>query len=337
MTCSQTLHSRTFRWLAGFSAASLCVSYGGPLLTGILVNHDWLDLALVDDWLPIFLLLWALGLLASLTMILVAFFEKNRSAWLSTLWRVAAALAPIVLAFVLGPTSKATSCAFSLQKTNQIKQFGLSMRNFALVHDGQFPPHRTGSEPDENGNFPHSWRVHLLPFLEQDELFQKIRLNEPWDSAWNRQFHDQMPPIFRNPEIRDWNQKALASGQTTFCVIFGADAPFPEDGPGPREEDFQDRASETILIAESAPGCWMDPNHDIRREDAIRGVNQVPNGLRTHRKYDRKICDLGMADGSVRNFRVEELTRERLQEMTQGAVPTDSGQGCGAEKLPTLN
>ncbi len=40
---------------------------------------------------------------------------------------------------------------------------------------------------DKNGKPTHSWRVRLLPFLGEDEraLYAQIRLDEPWDGAWN--------------------------------------------------------------------------------------------------------------------------------------------------------
>ncbi len=43
-----------------------------------------------------------------------------------------------------------------------------------------------------------SWRVALLPFLGKAEyaLYQKFRLDEPWDSEHNRPLADQMPDVF---------------------------------------------------------------------------------------------------------------------------------------------
>ena len=51
---------------------------------------------------------------------------------------------------------------------------------------GSFPPAYTVGE---NGKPLHSWRVLILPYLEGKELYSQIRLDEPWDSEHNSQFH----------------------------------------------------------------------------------------------------------------------------------------------------
>ena len=46
-----------------------------------------------------------------------------------------------------------------------------------------------------------SWRVALLPQLDQLPLFQQIHLDEPWDSPHNRQFAEQMPAVYQMPSL----------------------------------------------------------------------------------------------------------------------------------------
>lgn len=133
---------------------------------------------------------------------------------------------------------------------------------------GKYPPHRI--TPDAQGNPPHSWRVYLLPQLGYDELFDQIRLDEPWDSEWNRQFHTRIIPDFRRPGAN------LKPGETTYSLIVGGPSFFPTDGEGPTRAEVPGSA---ILVTESSPGCWMDPNHDILYEDAIQGVNCLPTGI----------------------------------------------------------
>jgi hypothetical protein len=45
----------------------------------------------------------------------------------------------------------------------------------------------------------HSWRVLILPFIGEADLYKEIRLNEPWDSEYNKQFHSRMPPVYACP------------------------------------------------------------------------------------------------------------------------------------------
>src|SRR5205823_10918869 len=55
-----------------------------------------------------------------------------------------------------------------------------------------------------------SWRVHLLPFLEQDNLYKQFHLDEPWDSEHNKKLIARMPPVYRSSD------KVAADGRTTF-------------------------------------------------------------------------------------------------------------------------
>ena len=76
-----------------------------------------------------------------------------------------------------------------------LKALGLAMR---LYHDAHFEyPRSAVLGPD--GKTPHSWRVELLPYLNQKELYAKYRLDEPWDSPANKRMLEDMPDVFRSP------------------------------------------------------------------------------------------------------------------------------------------
>jgi hypothetical protein len=51
-----------------------------------------------------------------------------------------------------------------------------------------------------SGERLHSWRVVLLPYLGQQELYEKIRLDQPWDSPW--QFHKEGGYLLSVPQRR---------------------------------------------------------------------------------------------------------------------------------------
>src|SRR5690606_7573706 len=66
--------------------------------------------------------------------------------------------------------------------TNQFKQIGIAMHNYHDVN-GRFPaPVMIG--PD--GKTPHSWRVAILPYLDQQELYKQYKFDEAWDSEHNK-------------------------------------------------------------------------------------------------------------------------------------------------------
>jgi RNA polymerase sigma factor (sigma-70 family) len=75
-----------------------------------------------------------------------------------------------------------------------LRLLALAMHNY---HDmmGHFP---APAITDKAGKPLLSWRVALLPFLEEDgdRLYKEFRLNEPWDSPHNKKLLARMPRVF---------------------------------------------------------------------------------------------------------------------------------------------
>jgi len=65
--------------------------------------------------------------------------------------------------------------------SNNLKQIGLALHNY---HDtyGTLPP---AAIVDKKGKPLLSWRVAILPYIEQDNLYKQFKLDEPWDSKHN--------------------------------------------------------------------------------------------------------------------------------------------------------
>ena len=90
-----------------------------------------------------------------------------------------------------------------------------------------------------------SWRVDLLPFLDQNDLYQQFHLDEAWDSPHNRSLISKMPSVFRVPQ----SKHAAESGLSTFVLPCNAVTMWPAD----RAIDFkdiEDGSSNTIMIVE---------------------------------------------------------------------------------------
>ncbi len=173
------------------------------------------------------------------------------------------AVAGVAAGLLLPSVSQARGAARRMQTMNFFKQCALAMLNYESDH-GSFPPAYT---VDEDGKPLHSWRVLILPYLEQNELYEKIRLDEPWDSEWNRQFHEMCPAAFRSvyePE----------SSKAVIGVVVGKGGVFEPvtspDEDGTDIDDITDGTSNTILLVNSKPVNWMDPTSDISMEDACR-------------------------------------------------------------------
>jgi RNA polymerase sigma factor (sigma-70 family) len=75
---------------------------------------------------------------------------------------------------------------------NNLKRIAQAMQKYYDAHD-RFPTDVT----DKNGKPLLSWRVQLLPYLEQDHFHKQFNLNESWDSEHNLKLLSRMPDVFR--------------------------------------------------------------------------------------------------------------------------------------------
>jgi hypothetical protein len=109
----------------------------------------------------------------------------------------------------------------------------------------------------EAGQPQLSWRVLILPFIEQQPLFKEFRLNEPWDSPHNIALLPRMPKTYAPPPGK---AKKVPPHQTVCKVFVGKGAAF-EGRQGLRlPEDFPDGTSNTLLVVEAGePVPWTKP------------------------------------------------------------------------------
>ncbi len=71
---------------------------------------------------------------------------------------------------------------------NNMKQIALACHMYIDSHK-RFPTDIV----DADGKPLLSWRVAILPYLEQQGLYNQLHLDEPWDSDHNRQVLSSMP------------------------------------------------------------------------------------------------------------------------------------------------
>ena len=139
---------------------------------------------------------------------------------------------------------------FRAYRTNNIRQIGLAILNYESVK-GHFPPPYT---TDENGQPLHSWRVLILPYIEEEALYEEIDLSKPWDHPDNLRLANRMPVIFDRV-------RPMGGTTTDYVAIVGDDTLWTAD----HERKFSDvgiGSSTTLLVVESqtARTHWMAPN-----------------------------------------------------------------------------
>jgi prepilin-type processing-associated H-X9-DG protein len=136
-----------------------------------------------------------------------------------------------------------------------MKQMGLAFHNFHSAND-HFP---AAAIKDKNGKPLLSWRVAILPYLEQGQLYNEFHLDEPWDSAHNKPLIARMPPTFAVPGAK------AAPGETFYRGFSGASAVFdPKDKDGLSLRDVTDGTSNTVgLIEAKTAVVWTKPDAEI--------------------------------------------------------------------------
>ncbi|MBA4062403.1 MAG: hypothetical protein C0501_01605 [Isosphaera sp.] len=152
----------------------------------------------------------------------------------------------------------------ALARANNLKQIGLALHNYHDTH-GRLPTDVCGP----NGEPLLSWRVHLLPYLEQDALYRQFKMDEAWDGPTNKKLIDSMPKVFE-ADGRD-----VPKGQTVFQAFV---TPDPRKAPPPRGPvgrtwlvaggkdptglvRIQDGTSNTIGVVEArTPVVWSKPD-----------------------------------------------------------------------------
>lgn len=184
---------------------------------------------------------------------------------------------------------------------NNLKRIGLAIHNYSDTYH-RLPPAYT---VDKDGHPLHSWRVLILPFIEQNELYQRIRLDEPWYSPHNREvFESVQSPSGKGPSTpfgAYWCPKDETNvGQTNYMRIVGPR--MITNGPNSvHYKDVTDGLSNTILCVEVAGlGVrWYEPI-DLRVDTMSFKCNDPGRSCPSSRHPN--CVNVLLGDGSVRNL-----------------------------------
>jgi hypothetical protein len=214
----------------------------------------------------------------------------------------------VAVGLLLPAVQKVREAAGRAKGQNNLKQIGLAIHNY---HDAN------GLMPDniysKDGKPLLSWRVHLLPYVEQAALYNQFRLNEPWDSEHNRKLLDKMPPVYVVP-----NTAPGEPGKTFYQAFIGKKGPnrpfLVEGGSKTRMAEFTDGLSNTLLVAEAARAVeWTKP------EDLPFDPSKPLPKLGGHSPGGFSVL---MGDGSVRFIRstIDPTTLKALITINGGEV-----------------
>jgi hypothetical protein len=203
-----------------------------------------------------------------------------------------------------------TAAVNSKRGQNNLKQLALAMHNF----ESSFAVFPSDVTPGPAGK-PWSWRVQILPFLEQDNLYRQLDVTKAWDDPANLKKLEamEMPKVFEIPG------RPAPKGHTYFRVFSlpknakGKERAWLIEGQqGPRITDITDGTSNTFMIVEAGEAVpWYKP--DVLAYDGVLPLPQLGD-----KNADSFLVAFG--DGSVRV-----LKRSKLNEKTLRALITPNG------------
>lgn len=209
--------------------------------------------------------------------------------------------------FLLPAVQKVREAATRTKSLNNLKQLTLAIHSY---HDAY--GHLPHDIVDKNGKPLLSWRVQILPFLDQEALYRQFKLDEPWDSPNNLRASQQTVDVFLSPRA----PAPARPGLTHYQVFVGPGALF-EPGKRIRFTDVTDGLSNTLLLVETAEavewakpgGLPFDPNRPLPRLTSISGDGMLA---------------LALADGAVRTLNLS-VGEKRLKALItrNGGEPID--------------
>ncbi len=192
--------------------------------------------------------------------------------------------APIATALLLPAVQSARNAARRIQTQNNMRQIMLAMHNYVSAYR-KFPTNIY----DDQGNALLSWRVKILPFIEQNALYEQFNLEEPWDSEHNLPLVEQMPDFLKSTDLQLMMGQ---EGHTNLLLVTGENMLLGRPD-GCDFGDFTDGTSNTIGLVEvnsEAMTPWSKPeDYKVDPTDPRANLGGIrPDGFM-----------VGIMDGSV--------------------------------------
>jgi len=227
---------------------------------------------------------------------------KTRRGLTAIEWIVILAIIGILVALLLPASRSSSSSARRTQCKSNLKQIVLALHNYKDDYH-VFPPAYT---VDGHGKPLHSWRTLILPYLEQQALYNQIDLSKPWDDPVNAKIGEKHLEIYSCPASRS------SGNSTTYLAMVTPESPLRPAA----SRDLLDVAnpSEAVMVIEVHPKQavpWMSP----RDADAETLMSLGPKSDLPHEGG----LQAAFVDGSVR-FIPGNVPEEEKRAMLPAAV-----------------
>jgi prepilin-type processing-associated H-X9-DG protein len=197
----------------------------------------------------------------------------------------------MAVALLLPAVQAAREAARRTEDANNLKQLGLALLNYEDQHKSL--PARAIFSKD--GKPLLSWRVAILPYLEEGELYKQFHLDEAWDSEHNKSLIDKMPDAYKHPLFDE-------PGKTLYVVPVGKGFVF-EGTEGTKLASITDGTSQTAMLVEVSPSkavIWTKPDDWTPSEAS---PTQGLGGL-----FAGGIVNVGFVDGHVDGIAIKTIS-----------------------------
>jgi prepilin-type processing-associated H-X9-DG protein len=157
----------------------------------------------------------------------------------------------LLIAFFFPAPRGAREAARRSQCVNNLKQIALALHNYESIYHA-LPPAYT---VDAGGKPLHSWRTLILPYLEQQALYETIDLTKPWNDPANAKAYATEVLQYRCPNLN------LAANISTYLAIVAPDSCFLPDKSRRLSEITDDRGLTLMVIEATSDQAvpWMAP------------------------------------------------------------------------------
>jgi hypothetical protein len=196
---------------------------------------------------------------------------------------------------------------------NNLKQLALAMHNFNDAM-GRLPGD-VMVMGDKSTSW--SWRVQILPYVEQDNIYRQLDFTKSWDDPGNLKLLEgfEMPKVFELPG------REAPKGHTYYRIFSlpknskATVSPFFKEGErGPNIAAIPDGTSNTFMIVEAGEAVpWYKP-------DVLAYDGKLPLQAIGDPDADRLIVAFG--DGSVRSYRPSKLSEKTIRAL----ITIDGGE-----------
>ncbi len=211
------------------------------------------------------------------------------------------------------------------EATRSLMQIALAIQNFHSTYK-HFPPLPLpavgGNSRGSVANLKPSglsWRVHILPFMDENELYSKFKLDEAWDSPHNRELIKRIPAIYASA-----SPQLAQVGKTRYVLPCHKDTVYSNKSRGIRIGEITDGTSNTILAIitdDEQAVVWTKPDDlEIDMDQPKRGWSQ---GV-------EQMIPIAMVDGSV-----QQLPTVATDEQVKELLTRHGGEVRSVQLIPT--